>query len=119
MGEHDDAGAGVALSHLLGRLDPLALEGGGHPDVGDDHLWRRLLGTGDQPVIVAGDAHDLHIGGAADQGPNALPHDQVVVGQEYGNLLGGHAPIGAEPTRLVKGGSHEVPWDADPSRAHR
>jgi len=111
--EHDDAGAGVAFSNLFGRLDPLPLEGGRHPDVGDDHLWRRPFGAGHEFVVVAGDPHHLHIGGAADQGPNTLPHDQVVVGQEYGNLLARHAPIfERQPARLVKGGSHEILWDA-------
>ena len=40
--EHDDAGARVvALAHLLGRLDALALEARRHADVGDDDLRAR------------------------------------------------------------------------------
>ena len=93
LGEHDDTGARVALSNLLRRFDPLPLEGRRHPDIGDDHLRRRPLRAGHEFVVVAGDANHLHVGRGADQGPNALPHDQVVVGQEYGNLLGGHPPI--------------------------
>ena len=38
--EHDDAGAGVALAHELGRLDALVLEARRHADVGDDDLRR-------------------------------------------------------------------------------
>src|SRR5438067_1256279 len=64
-----------------------------HPIIGDDHLRCRPLRAGHEFVIVAGDANHLHVGRGANQGPNALPHDQVVVSQEYGNLLGGHPPI--------------------------
>src|SRR5690348_14053568 len=80
----------MALTHHLGGVDPLPLEVGRHPDVGDDHLGRRLLCPGHQGVVVAGDADHLHVLGGADQGPDALTDDQVVVGQEHGDLAVGH-----------------------------
>ena len=57
-----DAGAGMALADLVGGLDALVLEAGGHPDVGDDHLGGELARPGDELVVVGGGAHDLHVG---------------------------------------------------------
>src|SRR5256885_1208649 len=90
--QHHDPGPGVAFAHLLGGLDPLALEAGWHPDVGHDHLRRRRFGPVHQPVVIAGDADHLHVRSAADQRPHALADDQVVICQEYGDLRPGHAP---------------------------
>src|SRR2546426_2886417 len=80
----------MSLAHLLGGLDPLALKGGWHPDIGHDHLGRRLFGAGHQPVVVAGHADYLHVRGAANQRPNPLADDQVVIRQEYGDLGSRH-----------------------------
>ena len=46
LGEDHDPGARMTLAHLLGRVDAFAVEGRGHPDVGDQDLglqarWRR------------------------------------------------------------------------------
>ena len=59
--EDDDAGAGVALAQLLGRVDALVLEARRHADVGDEHLGRGGFGAGDELVVVAGDADDLEV----------------------------------------------------------
>ena len=69
LGQDHDAGAGVALAHLLGRLDALVLEGGRHADVGDDDLGLGLGGAGDQLVVVGGDADDLEVGLRSRAGP--------------------------------------------------
>src|SRR2546421_2337760 len=87
----------MPLAHLLGGLDPLALEAGRHPDIGDDHLGRGFLRPVDQSLVVTGHSDDLHVGSRPDQGPNALSDDQVVIGQEYGNLLCRHATLFEPP----------------------
>ena len=73
--QHDDPGSRVALAHLLGGLDPLALKGRRHPNIGYDHLRCRLLGTGHKPLVVSGHPDDLEIRGGTDQRPNALSDD--------------------------------------------
>src|SRR3989442_10142348 len=80
----------MSLAHLLGGLDPLALEGGWHPDIGHDDLGRRLFGAGYQAVVIAGHAHHLHVRGAADQRPNPLANDQIVIRQKDGDLMRRH-----------------------------
>jgi hypothetical protein len=73
----------VALAHQLCRLDALPGEVGGHPDVGDDHLWVGRDGTLDQFVIVGSDADDVEVVLEVEEGLDALAHDEVVVGQEH------------------------------------
>src|SRR2546423_7129990 len=87
----------MSLAHLLRGIDPLALEAGRHPDIGDDHLGRRVLGPGDQTLVVTGDPDDFHVGSRPDQGANALSDDQVVIGEEYRNLLCWHATLFEPP----------------------
>ena len=86
--QHDDAGAGVALAELLGRVDALPLERGRHPDVGHEHLRGGGGGAGDQLVVVAGGPDDLEVGLDREQGPDALADDDVVVRQEDGDAVG-------------------------------
>ena len=69
LGEHDDAGARVVPAHLLRRLDALALEARGHADVGDDDLGGGRDGTGEELVVVGGDADDLEVLLAVRGGP--------------------------------------------------
>ena len=51
------------------------------------------VGAVDQLVVVRGDAHDLEVGLEAEQGPHALAHDEVVVGEEHGDPPVGHSPF--------------------------
>ena len=82
LGEHDDAGAWMALANFLGSVNAFAPERGRHPDVGHQDLRRDCLATGNHLVVVGGDADDLKIGAAVDQRANALADDQVVVREE-------------------------------------
>ena len=84
--EDDDAGARMPLAHELGRLDPLVLEVRRHADVGHDDLRLGLLGAGDEPVEVLGDADDFEIGLRGKQRAHAFSHEQRVVGEEHRDL---------------------------------
>ena len=79
---------GVALAQLLGGVDALALEGGRHADVGDEHLGRGGGGAGDQLVVVARGPDDLEVGLDREQRAHALADDDVVVGEEDGDPVG-------------------------------
>ena len=46
---------------------------------------------GDQLVVVVGGPHDLEVGLEAEQRPDALAHDHVVVGEEHGDPAIRHA----------------------------
>ena len=81
--EDHDAGAGMALAHLLGRVDALAVEGRRHPDVGDEDLGLQRGGTLDDLVVVRGHPDDLEVRVPLDQGADTLADDEVVVGQEH------------------------------------
>ena len=59
--EHDHAGPGMALAHLLGRIDPLTVERGRHPDVGHQDLGRQHRRTLDHLVVVGRHADDLEV----------------------------------------------------------
>ncbi len=59
--EDHDAGTGVALAHLFGRVDPLAVERRRHADVGDEHVGSRRRGPGHGLVVVRADADDLQV----------------------------------------------------------
>jgi hypothetical protein len=72
----------MALADLLGRIDPLTVEGGGHSDVGDQDVGLMLQRTLDDLVVVGRHSHDREVGVAGDQRAYAFTHDQVVVGQE-------------------------------------
>ena len=91
LGQHDHAGARVALAQLLRREDPLLLEARWHADVGDEHLGRGRFGAGEEAVVVVGGPDDLEIGLEAEQRPHALAHDDVVVGEEHGDPAIRHA----------------------------
>ena len=83
--QHDHAGPGVTLADLVGGVDALALERGGHPDVGDHHLGRRLAGAGHELVVVRRRPDDAQVVLEREQGLDAGPNDQVVVGQKDGD----------------------------------
>jgi hypothetical protein len=82
LGQHHDAGAGVPLAHLLGRVDALPLERRWHADVGHQHLGPGLGHPAHHAVEVARHPEDLQVLLSFDEGAHAFPHDQVVVRQE-------------------------------------
>lgn len=107
--EDDYAGAGVSFAELLGRVDPLALKVGGHPDVGHEHMGGQGFGAGDELAVVAGGPDDREVGFESEQRPDAFAHDHVVVSQEDGDgtLWGpavGHSASGTQPGLGHKGG---------------
>ena len=81
--EDHDAGARMPLAHLLGRVDALAVERRGHPDVGDEDLGLERGGPLHHLVVVGGDPDDPEVLVPLDEGPDALADDEVVVGQEH------------------------------------
>jgi hypothetical protein len=81
--EDHDGSARIAPPDLLGRVDTFALKGGGHADVGHQHVGFGCVRTCDYPVIVGGDAYDSHVRVTFDEGLHAGADDQVVVGEEY------------------------------------
>ena len=91
LAEDHDAGAGLALADLLGRVDALALEGRRHADVADDDLGLVLGGRRQQLGVVGRLADDLDVGLAGQQRPHARAHEEVVVGQDHRDHAVGHA----------------------------
>ena len=81
--EDDDACAGMPLAHLLGRIDALAVERGGHPDVRDEDLRLERGRPLHHLVVVGCDPHDPEVLVALDQRPDTLADDEVVVGQQH------------------------------------
>ena len=60
---------------------PSRSKGRRHPDIGDDHLRVGLFRRGNQLVVVGGHPDYLEIGFQREQGPDALAHEDVVIGQ--------------------------------------
>jgi hypothetical protein len=67
-----------------GGVDAFPLESRRHADVGHDHLGGRL-GPADQLVVVGGRPKSPGDRFRERARPRALPHQQVVVGEEHGN----------------------------------
>ena len=65
LGEDHDAGAGVALADLLGRVDALALERRRHPDVGHEHLGFAAVAPRPPPRRSRRPRRRPEVGGAA------------------------------------------------------
>ena len=74
---------GMDLADLLDGVDALALEVRWHADVGHDDVGVQLGGTGDERVVVLGDADHLDVGIPGQHRPHALTDDGAVVGQEH------------------------------------
>ena len=110
----------MALAHLLRRLDALVLEAGRHADVGHHHLGVRGRGPLDELVVVGGDAHHVEVGLEPEQGPHALPHQEVVVSEEHGDppfIAHGHIRPGQSV--YDKEGSSRIGGGASTIDAHR
>src|SRR5215469_5274249 len=73
----------MALPHLFRRVDALLLESWRHPDVGDQHLRAGCGRTADHLVVVGCHSDHAQVAVAFDEGTHALPHDQVVISEEY------------------------------------
>ena len=80
---------------------------GRHPDVGHHHLGVGLLGGRHQLVVVGGDADHLEVGLEPEQGPHALAHQHVVVGQHHGDpveaTIGGAGGVSSRRARSSSG----------------
>ena len=117
LAQDHDAGAGLALSDLLGRVDALALEGRRHADVADDHLGLVLGGRGQQLGMVGGLADDLDVGLAAQERVDARAHEEVVVGQHHRDHAVGHGVHPVTPDGSGRGGSHAPRGRGSPTPA--
>ena len=82
LAEDDDAGAGVALADLLAGIDALGLEVRRHADVTHDDVGMGFARTGDERVVVLGDADHLDVGVALQHGTHAGTDDRAVVGEK-------------------------------------
>ena len=79
--EHHHADRRVVGPDLLGRIDALGGVGRRHPDVGE-HGVGLVLGHGLQQRLRVGHAVDeIDLVDLGEQGRDALPHQEVVVGQ--------------------------------------
>src|SRR5687767_9680370 len=89
---------------LVGGLDPLELEQRRHLDIGDHHVRPVLVGGGDQGWGVVGHADHLDVVLRLEQGPDALPDQDVVVPQYHPDAHRSPAPRvydSAMPLRLI------------------
>ena len=81
-GQDQDAGLGVLLADLAGRVQALGGVGRGHADVDDRQVGRLVGDQGQELGGVAGLADDLEPGAFHEAG-EALAEQDVVVGQDY------------------------------------
>ena len=72
----------MALAHLLGGVDALAVKRRRHADVGDQDLRLGGGGAADHLVVVGGHPDHPQIGVPLDERAHSLAHDQVVVREE-------------------------------------
>jgi hypothetical protein len=71
LGQHDDAGARVALADLLRRVDALTVERGWHPYIGDQHLGLGRCAAGDDLVVVGGQSDNAQVWARLDERAHA------------------------------------------------
>jgi hypothetical protein len=82
--EDHDARAGVVAAHPTRELDALGGEGGGHPDVEDDHVGRVAGEQLEEAARVTCGAEDLEPVDGVEDGAGTLTHEVVVLGDQQG-----------------------------------
>src|SRR6266511_1268631 len=80
-GEDHHSRAGELLPDLVGALDPLQLEIGRHLDIGDHHVRAEFVHGREQCGCVLGHPNDIDPVGGAEERPDALSHQDVVVAE--------------------------------------
>ena len=77
--EHDDLRARAELADLERGLEAAEIR---HRDVEEDDVGLQLLAAVDGLPAVLGLAHDLDVVGLLEEGPHALAHEGVVIGDD-------------------------------------
>jgi hypothetical protein len=72
----------MAPSDLACSVNPLALKGRRHPDVGHDDVRLRCNCPLDEPVVVCCRTDYIDVGLQLEEGADAFPNNQVVVREE-------------------------------------